>query len=209
MQNQQRFTYPFFMPETLESQAFSNCNWFRPFCMHLCRTLSEAFPHLIRGDKGKIWRCFTSWLPYRSWKQIRSYRHDRPVPARPWRASPLIVVYMEKNGTYIAMTGQLSMEEIHSIIDSLVVDESTWFSVETWLNRGNSNMPYRYGKYTHKLLLVCIFTLLLLLTSPLAAVIICLSKHTHTMEIVCAFTAIPIRRIKMLYTYNDCIKEYP
>ena len=38
-----------------------------------------------------------------------------------------------------------------------------------------------YGKYTHKLLLVCIFTLLLLLTSPLAAVIICLSKHTHTM----------------------------
>jgi hypothetical protein len=31
---------------------------------------------------------------------------------------------MEKNGTYIAMTGQLSMEEIHSIIDSLVVDDS-------------------------------------------------------------------------------------
>ena len=41
------------------------------------------------------------------------------------RTSPLIVVYMEKNGTYIAITGQLSMEEIHSIIDSLVVDEST------------------------------------------------------------------------------------
>ena len=41
------------------------------------------------------------------------------------QTSPLIVVYMEKNGTYIAITGQLSMEEIHSIIDSLVVDEST------------------------------------------------------------------------------------
>ena len=41
------------------------------------------------------------------------------------RISPRIIVYMEKNGTYIAMTGQLSMEEIHSIIDSLVVDEST------------------------------------------------------------------------------------
>lgn len=40
------------------------------------------------------------------------------------QTSPLIVVYMEKNGTYIAITGQLSMEEIHSIIDSLVVDES-------------------------------------------------------------------------------------
>ena len=40
------------------------------------------------------------------------------------RTSPLIVVYMEKNGTYIAITGQLSMEEIHSIIDSLVVDDS-------------------------------------------------------------------------------------
>ena len=40
------------------------------------------------------------------------------------QASPLIVVYMEKNGTYIAITGQLSLEEIHSIIDSLVVDES-------------------------------------------------------------------------------------
>ena len=39
--------------------------------------------------------------------------------------SPRIIVYMEKNGTYIAMTGQLSMEEIHSIIESLVVDEST------------------------------------------------------------------------------------
>ena len=40
------------------------------------------------------------------------------------QTSPLIVVYMEKNGTYIAITGQLSMEEIHSIIDSLVVDDS-------------------------------------------------------------------------------------
>ena len=40
------------------------------------------------------------------------------------RTSPLIVVYMEKNGTYIAITGQLSMEEIHLIIDSLVVDDS-------------------------------------------------------------------------------------
>ena len=40
------------------------------------------------------------------------------------QTSPLIVVYMEKNGTYIAITGQLSMEQIHSIIDSLVVDES-------------------------------------------------------------------------------------
>ena len=40
------------------------------------------------------------------------------------RTSPLIVVYMEKNGTYIAITGQISMEEIHLIIDSLVVDDS-------------------------------------------------------------------------------------
>ena len=40
------------------------------------------------------------------------------------RTSPLIVVYMEKNGTYIAITGQLSMEEIHLIIASLVVDDS-------------------------------------------------------------------------------------
>ncbi|MBO5513915.1 MAG: hypothetical protein J5961_04935 [Mogibacterium sp.] len=40
------------------------------------------------------------------------------------QTSPLIVVYMEKNGTYIAITGQLSMEQIHSIIDSLVVDDS-------------------------------------------------------------------------------------
>ena len=40
------------------------------------------------------------------------------------QTSPLIVVYMEKNGTYIAITGQLSMEEIHSIIDSLVADDS-------------------------------------------------------------------------------------
>ena len=40
------------------------------------------------------------------------------------QTSPLIVVYMEKNGTYIAITGQLSMEEIHLIIDSLVVDDS-------------------------------------------------------------------------------------
>ena len=40
------------------------------------------------------------------------------------QTSPLIVVYMEKNGTYIAITGQLSMEEIHLIIASLVVDDS-------------------------------------------------------------------------------------
>ena len=40
------------------------------------------------------------------------------------QTSSLIVVYMEKNGTYIAITGQLSMEEIHLIIDSLVVDDS-------------------------------------------------------------------------------------
>ena len=40
------------------------------------------------------------------------------------QTSPLIVIYMEKNGTYIAITGQLSMEEIHLIIDSLVVDDS-------------------------------------------------------------------------------------
>ena len=40
------------------------------------------------------------------------------------QTSPLIVVYMEKNGTYIAITGQISMEEIHLIIDSLVVDDS-------------------------------------------------------------------------------------
>ena len=40
------------------------------------------------------------------------------------QTSPLIVVYMEKNGTYIAITGQLSMEESHLIIDSLVVDDS-------------------------------------------------------------------------------------
>ena len=40
------------------------------------------------------------------------------------QTSPLIVVYMEKNGTYITITGQISMEEIHLIIDSLVVDDS-------------------------------------------------------------------------------------
>ena len=40
------------------------------------------------------------------------------------QTSPLIIVYMEKNGTFIAITGQLSMEEIHLIIDSLVVDDS-------------------------------------------------------------------------------------
>ena len=31
---------------------------------------------------------------------------------------------MEKNGTYIAITGELSMDQIHSIIDSLVIDET-------------------------------------------------------------------------------------
>ena len=40
------------------------------------------------------------------------------------QTSPLIIVYMDNNGTYISITGQLSMDQIHSIIDSLVVDES-------------------------------------------------------------------------------------
>lgn len=38
------------------------------------------------------------------------------------RISPRIIVYMEKNGTYIAINGTLSLEEIYSIIDSFVVD---------------------------------------------------------------------------------------
>lgn len=40
------------------------------------------------------------------------------------QASPRIVVYMEKNGTFISITGQLSMDQIHRIIDSFVIDES-------------------------------------------------------------------------------------
>ena len=40
------------------------------------------------------------------------------------QASPRIVIYMEKNGTFISITGQLSMDQIHQIIDSLVIDES-------------------------------------------------------------------------------------
>lgn len=39
------------------------------------------------------------------------------------RNSPRIIVYMEKNGTYIAINGPLTLEEIHSIIDSFVVDK--------------------------------------------------------------------------------------
>lgn len=38
------------------------------------------------------------------------------------QTSPRIILYMEKNGTYIAINGSLSIEEIHSIIDSFVVD---------------------------------------------------------------------------------------
>ena len=38
------------------------------------------------------------------------------------QTSSRIIVYMEKNGTYIAINGSLSIEEIHSIIDSFVVD---------------------------------------------------------------------------------------
>ena len=38
--------------------------------------------------------------------------------------SPRMIVYMEKNGTYIAITGELSMDQIHSIIDSLTIDKS-------------------------------------------------------------------------------------
>ena len=40
------------------------------------------------------------------------------------QSSPRTMVYMEKNGTYIAITGELSMDQIHSIIDSLVIDET-------------------------------------------------------------------------------------
>lgn len=40
------------------------------------------------------------------------------------QASPRIIVYMEKNGTFIAINGQLSMDQIHQIIDSLVIDDS-------------------------------------------------------------------------------------
>ena len=38
------------------------------------------------------------------------------------RISPRIIVYMEKNGTFIAISGPLSLEEIYSIIDSFIVD---------------------------------------------------------------------------------------
>ena len=38
------------------------------------------------------------------------------------QTSPRIIVYLEKNGTYIAINGSLSMDEIHYIIDSFVVD---------------------------------------------------------------------------------------
>lgn len=38
--------------------------------------------------------------------------------------SPRMIVYMEKNGTYIAITGELSMDQIHSVIDSLTIDKS-------------------------------------------------------------------------------------
>lgn len=40
------------------------------------------------------------------------------------QASPRIIVYMEKNGTFISITGQLSMDQIHQIIDSFVIDDS-------------------------------------------------------------------------------------
>lgn len=40
------------------------------------------------------------------------------------QASPHIIVYMEKNGTFISITGQLSIDQIHRIIDSLVIDDS-------------------------------------------------------------------------------------
>lgn len=40
------------------------------------------------------------------------------------QTSPRIIVYMEKEGTFIAINGQLSMDQIHRIIDSFVIDDS-------------------------------------------------------------------------------------
>ena len=40
------------------------------------------------------------------------------------QTSPRIIVYMEKEGTFIAINGQLSIDQIHSIIDSFVIDDS-------------------------------------------------------------------------------------
>lgn len=40
------------------------------------------------------------------------------------QTSSRIIVYMEKEGTFIAINGQLSMDQIHHMIDSLVIDES-------------------------------------------------------------------------------------
>ena len=40
------------------------------------------------------------------------------------QTSPRIIVYMEKEGTFIAINGHLSMDKIHRIIDSFVIDDS-------------------------------------------------------------------------------------
>ena len=40
------------------------------------------------------------------------------------QTSPRIIVYMEKEGTFIAINGHLSMDQIHRIIDSFVIDDS-------------------------------------------------------------------------------------
>ena len=37
--------------------------------------------------------------------------------------SPLLVVYMEKDNTYISISGHLTLEQIHSIIDSFTIDK--------------------------------------------------------------------------------------
>ena len=42
-----------------------------------------------------------------------------------YRDSELIAVYFEKDGTFITITGNLSIEEVHSIIDSFVIDEDS------------------------------------------------------------------------------------
>lgn len=46
--------------------------------------------------------------------------------------SPTVIVYLEKNGTYISINGDLTLKEMHNIIDSLVVDSD---------RSPNSNVP--------------------------------------------------------------------
>lgn len=38
------------------------------------------------------------------------------------QSDPFINVYLEKDGTFISIQGNISLEEVYSIIDSLVVD---------------------------------------------------------------------------------------